>query len=354
MKIKSSIHNYTVEYDSIDNIKIEEGDFIICDNNLSNKVDTILDSQKHSYVVVPGLESFKEYKAIGNIIDTIIECGFRKNNRLIAIGGGVVQDITGFIASILYRGVEWHFYPTTLLSQGDSCIGGKTSINFGEYKNQIGNFYPPHKIIIDTNFLRTLPNSQILSGLGEMAHYFLIDGNESFNLYREELNDLNVNRKRGLIPKLSFLIKKSLEIKKRMIELDEFDEGPRRVFNYGHSFGHVIESMSEYKIPHGIAVAMGMDIANYISDRMGLISEEKYLEIRETLLPIYKGFMRDFNNVDFELFIDTLKKDKKNKGDELGLILTKGIGEMFLDYYEPNEIKLLLVDYYYKQYENTI
>ena len=168
----------------------------------------------------------------------------------------------------MYRGVDWIFFPTTLLAQGDSCIGSKTSINFGKFKNQVGGFYPPVNIYIDLAFLATLKDIDIKSGLGEMCHYYIVAGEEDFMRYKREydfaLSDKNV---------LAGIIARSLEIKKGYIEIDEFDQKERQVFNYGHSFGHAIESLTDYRIPHGIAVSYGMDMANFISVKLDYIPE---------------------------------------------------------------------------------
>ena len=125
-------------------------------------------------------EDQKSYEGLIPVIQELINSGFRKNHRLIGIGGGIIQDITAFIASIMYRGVSWLFFPTTLLAQGDSCIGSKTSINFSEFKNQVGGFYPPNKILINTGFLDTLSKGDLQSGLGEMSHYFVVAGKNDF------------------------------------------------------------------------------------------------------------------------------------------------------------------------------
>jgi 3-dehydroquinate synthase len=333
MEIKSSIHNYTYEFDSIDNLTIELGDYIIIDDNLH--VPSIHKSVANTPIYyVKANEYSKEYANITPIIDDIIKSGFRKNNRIIAIGGGVVQDITGFISSILYRGVKWVFYPTTLLSQGDSCIGGKTSINFKDLKNQLGNFYPPTKIVIDTNFLKTLPKIQIDSGIGEMSHYFFIDGLESFNFYK------NYNLSFGL----KDLIKKSLNIKKTMVELDEFDNGPRKVFNYGHTFGHSIESVTNYNVPHGIAVSYGMDIANFFSLKKGYISLKEYVEMKNVLNKIILN--NKLPNIDINMMVKSLSKDKKNIGENIGLILTKGVGNMFLEQNNISFVRKYLKEYF--------
>jgi 3-dehydroquinate synthase len=339
MEIKSTIHNYTLKFDSINNISIDKDDFVIVDGNLSGDFWSEIDSNPK--FVVDVTERSKEYSNITPIIDDIIKSGFRKNNKLIAIGGGVVQDITGFISSILYRGVKWVFYPTTLLAQGDSCIGGKTSINFGEFKNQLGGFYPPHEIIIDTNFLKTLPKLQMYSGIGEMAHYFFIEGRNSFDFFSDHIFHM------GQLD-VKALIEHSLEIKKCMVEIDEFDVGPRRVFNYGHSFGHAIESITNYDIPHGVAVSYGMDISNYVSMKMGYITKEEYDEMYKVLKLVHK--IKGLPHIDLDDMMESLSKDKKNIGTTLGLVLTKGLGNMFLEQVSPDIIKPILKDYFRNEY----
>ena len=276
MKIKSTIHDYLVSFgDYKDFIKetYSNGDIIIKDININYKDDNKI------IINIDSNENEKEYNKISSTIEYLIENNFKKSNKIFAIGGGVIQDICGFISSIYYRGVEWVFIPTTLLSQGDSCIGGKTSINFKNFKNQLGNFYPPQKIIIDTKLLQTLPENQIKSGLGEMLHYFIFSSYEDFLFFKEK----------SKIKDFESLIKRSLQIKKSVIEIDEKEEGIRKLFNYGHTFGHAIESMTNYTIPHGIAVCYGMDISNYISYQMGNLNEKEYLEMKEVFNEIKEG-----------------------------------------------------------------
>jgi 3-dehydroquinate synthase len=327
-KVKSIIQDYDVQFisdleTSLNNV-VQKEDYIIIDSKIKelyhDKLYDTLSSAKH--VFINANEVQKSYQGIIPIITELIESGFRKNHRLIAIGGGIIQDITAFIASIIYRGVEWIFYPTTLLSQCDSCIGSKTSINFGEYKNQIGGFYPPSKIFICSQFIDTLADAELKSGLGEMLHYYIISGKEDFEFYRNSYQKAFLDKEI-----LSTLIKRSLEIKKGYIEVDEFDKNIRQVFNYGHSFGHAIETLTNYKVPHGIAVSYGMDIANFISVRMGYISDE----IRNEIRGVTKYFWSEFPiyDINIDLFIKALSKDKKNVGNKLGLILNKGYGKIF-------------------------
>ena len=335
-KVKSIIHDYEVQFiDDFENIlnnELVNGDFLIIDNKIIEQHSIPLNPilEKYQYIGIDATEPQKSYQGIIPIIQALIEKGFRKNHRLIAIGGGITQDVTAFISSIIYRGVNWIFFPTTLLAQGDSCIGSKTSINFGEYKNQVGGFYPPNQIYIYPGFIDTLSDFEMKSGMGEMLHYFIVSGREDFQLYKDLYKEAFQNKKI-----LSRIIARSLEIKKGYIEKDEFDQNIRQVFNYGHSFGHAIESLTHYRIPHGIAVSYGMDIANFISVKMGFISEEIRNEIRVVTESIWQGYT--INDIDLQLFKKALSKDKKNVGTKLGLILNKGYGNIFKNVMDADE-----------------
>jgi len=326
--VHSSIHDYEVSFEDDFRIplenKIDQGDIILIDEKVHDLYKENLTSSFNNckHILITPLEEQKSYLKLSTIIEFLIESDFRKNHKLIAIGGGIVQDIAGFIASNMYRGVKWIFFPTTLLAQCDSCIGGKSSINFGKYKNQLGNFYPPYEIIINLGFLSTLTNLDIRSGLGEMIHFYLVSGEDDFNRIKSEyeasFSDKEV---------LKSLIHRSLQIKKKIIEIDEFDKKERLLFNYGHSFGHAIESKTNYRIPHGIAVCYGMDIANYLSLKFGYISEAIHQSIHELLEKNWQEIKLRSINVDE--FIDALKKDKKNVGSRVNVILSHGPGKMF-------------------------
>ena len=346
MTVKSSKHSYNVLF--VDhyllNLKddIVPGDVVTVDANIlelySHQLSTILKEVPH--IAIFPSEKQKSYQSVAPFINQLIETGFRKNNRLIAIGGGVVQDITAFISSILFRGVDWLFYPTTLLAQCDSCIGSKTSINFGEYKNQIGGFYPPKKITIDVNFLNSLPLIDFRSGMGEMLHYYLISGEDDFQRILKEYDLAFKNQK-----VLRELIFRSLNIKRDYVEIDEFDQGPRNIFNYGHSFGHALETLTGYTIPHGIAVSIGMDLANYISLKENYITQEMY-EQMHVLLKKNWGDV-SLPSIAIDDFIALLRKDKKAIGSEMHVILTKGVGQMFkAPLHATPEMKGIISDYF--------
>lgn len=302
---------------------LREGDFLIVDSHVASLHPALHDTlATFPHRLVEPTESAKSYEALGPVIAQLIERRFTRNNRLVAVGGGIVQDITAFIASILFRGVDWLFFPTNLLAQCDSCIGSKTSINFGAYKNQLGGFYPPAAIFIDVGFLRTLPAREIRSGLGEMMHYFLVSGEPDVAWAEPRLDAAF-----GSPGVLRELIHRSLAIKQPMIERDEFDEGPRNVFNYGHSFGHALESTTSYAVPHGIAVSFGMDLANCLSARASLMPMAVRNRVRPLLARIWHG--TDLPEIDLDRFLAALTRDKKNEGAQIKVILTRGPGDMF-------------------------
>ena len=220
----------------------------------------------------------------------------------------------------------------------------KTSINFDKYKNQIGNFYSPREIFIDLNFLKTLEERDLTSGLGEMAHYFLVASEEDFQRYKK---DYSIVRNSDEV--LKNLLQRSLEIKKLYIEIDEFDKKERQVFNYGHSFGHAIESLTNYEIPHGVAVSIGMDISNFMSVKYGYLKESKREEMRELLKQIWHGYT--IENIDLSKMEAALRKDKKNKDHLLGLILTAGPGKTFKEFKELDEnFSSWLKEYFEKEF----
>ncbi len=327
-KVKSIVHDYEVKF--IDNSsamlenEIKDGDVVIMDRKIIDLYPEIAGvvSKNNLLIDIEAHEKKKSYESLIPIINKLIKSGFRKNHRLIGVGGGITQDITAFIASIMYRGVDWIFFPTTLLAQGDSCIGSKTSINFGEFKNQVGGFYPPNKIYIDLNFLDTLSPADLQSGLGEMCHYFVVAGEKDFKQFKHDYKSAIADKS-----VLTKMVARSLTIKKSYIEIDEFDQNERQVFNYGHSFGHAIESLTNYEVPHGIAVSFGMDMANFISVKNKLLDSTVRIDIRELLQQIWQGY--DIKHLNVNKFCGALAKDKKNVGNELRLILCKGCGKVF-------------------------
>ncbi|MCX5786125.1 MAG: 3-dehydroquinate synthase [Elusimicrobia bacterium] len=270
-----------------------------------------------SLIILPISEELKSLKSVQMLYDRIVEFAPKKNMRLVSIGGGITQDITGFVASTLYRGIKWTFIPTTLLAQADSCIGGKTSLNYKNYKNLAGTFYPPSEIYISAGFLSTLKDSDYLSGLGEIAKLCIIGGEAEAKEFAGAVERM---LKRESAPLLCFL-RKALGIKKGYIEDDEFDSGRRNMLNFGHCFGHAIESATDFAVPHGLAVVYGIILANMVSRRRGLLSKDLEMFMRERILsPIIPPGMLSAG-IDGAAVVQGMKKDKKRTGAKLALVM---------------------------------
>jgi 3-dehydroquinate synthase len=284
-----------------------------------------------SVIQIEAVEESKSLEALPGIVDHLVRHGLRRGQTLVAIGGGIIQDITCFLSATMLRGVPWEFVPTTLLAQTDSCIGSKSSINCAGAKNILGTFTPPRIVYLGTGFLDTLSQTEIHSGVGEILKAHAIDGPASFNGVAADYPLLLTDR-----AVLLKHVRKALAIKKPYVELDEFDQKERLVFNYGHSFGHALEAATEFGIPHGIAVSMGMDLANLVAARLGVGAEEHYRRMHSVLSDNYAEFAA--TPVPPEKFFTALSKDKKNTGaNAVTLILPDKEGRIFRDTYSFDE-----------------
>jgi len=268
-------------------------------------------------------EQLKSFESVGPLLAWLSEHHVTSSSRLLAIGGGAVQDLCAFTASILFRGIDWIFIPTTLLAQCDSCIGSKTSINFQGVKNQLGTFFPPRQVILDHRLLTTLDRREIQSGIGEMFHYFLVHDEETFQWASER-----VEQALDQPDKLGELVWKSLHCKQPIVERDEFDAGPRKVFNYGHSFGHALEASTSPRLPHGIAVAIGMDLANTLAAHLKLWPISERERVRQVIRIAWQNVSID--RIDKGQFIASLKRDKKNVGQTIRVVLPHAVGDIRL------------------------
>jgi 3-dehydroquinate synthase len=292
------------------------------------------------------IEANEESKSLDQFpgyIDALVALNVRRGQPLVAIGGGITQDITCFIAATMMRGLPWIFYPTTLLAQSDSCVGSKSSINSGSVKNILGTFTPPEKVVIDVSFLGTLEKREIFSGIGEMLKVHAIDSPESFDHISSHYERILAES-----DAMEGFIYDSLLMKKKLIEVDEFDQGPRNVMNYGHSFGHAIESATHYAVPHGIAVTIGMDLANYVAMKLG-VSNSNHFERMHGVLDKNCELFRNVK-VDIELLMDALVKDKKNSATQLKLILPDQEGRIGIGFYDNDEHLIRSVCQYFDLY----
>jgi len=266
----------------------------------------------------PAGEDSKNWEIAGKIGRELIKKEFDRYSMIIAIGGGVVGDLAGFIASFYKRGIGYIQIPTTLLAQVDSSIGGKTGVNIPEGKNLFGTFYQPKAVFIDIEFLKTLPEEEIRNGLAEIIKYGMIQDSELFEYLEKNYSDRTDEF-------YLRIIKSSCQIKTKIVGQDEKEEELRKILNYGHTIGHAIESAQGYEVSHGRAIALGMVYEGKILHKLGLLNEEDLNKqnqlIKNIGLPIvYEGLPGDL--------IEIMKKDKKVKSGEIYFVLPIKIGEV--------------------------
>lgn len=267
-----------------------------------------------SSIRIPAAEDNKSLERTPELVRELSANGIRRDHLLVAVGGGITQDLTCFVASILFRGMDWMFLPTTLLAQADSCIGSKSSINAGATKNLVGTFFAPRAVSIATEFLKSLDGIDLRSGVGEMLKAHAIDGPATFDCIAADYEALFINPETMLA-----YVRRSLNIKKRLVEIDEFDRGPRNVMNYGHSFGHAIEAATDFAIPHGIAVTMGADFANFVAARLNFSTPAHFRRMHPVLRRNYRGY--EDVVIPVSRVLAALGRDKKNVGGDLVLVL---------------------------------
>jgi len=281
-------------------------------------------SKKVFLYILPAGEKSKSLKSFNSILEELADLKFDRTDCLIALGGGMVGDISGFVASSYLRGIDFIQIPTTLLSQVDSSVGGKTAINISQGKNLVGAFYNPKKVLISINYLKSLTEKEYRSGLGEVIKY-------AFILNRKLYKILSSNPKLVLSRNTKILediIYESIKTKASIVSKDEREQGVRALLNFGHTFGHAIEAKNNYKnISHGEAVVLGMVIASKVSHLEGLINEKEYQEIK--LLITSMGLDIDYKKYKYEDLKPYLMNDKKVALGKLNLILLKKIGSAF-------------------------
>lgn len=347
IQIHSRLYDYTVDFiNDFTEIFAEfqdEAAFVI-DKNVFH-----LYREKFSFIDVGKIyfmdpeEDKKTMDTVMEIISFWKELGVRKNWKILCCGGGISQDVTTIASNLFLRNIEWYFFPTTLLSMCDSCIGGKCGINLGQYKNQIGVFYPPKKIFIDTRFLETLSEADYLNGWGELLK-FSLTSDASF------YKDVKMEEKYIPFEGIDNYIYKGLLTKKIIIEEDEFESDLRRVLNYGHTFGHALEAYTNHEVPHGKAVIWGIDVVNYIAYKEGLISEEIYKDIK---FLIKKAFIKkEIVIKDPESLFSIIKTDKKVKGSKLAFAMLDALSHLIVYPMEIDEkLKGMFEDYLEETHE---
>lgn len=343
MQIQSHSHPYTVTEsgsvaEALSALVAGEMPFFLVDRKVAElypRQFAVMPAER--MYLIEATEEAKSYEQLVPVFCWLLDSRCQRGSHLVVIGGGVLQDIGCFIASVLFRGIRWTLLPTTLLAQCDSCIGSKSSLNINRFKNQLGTFYSPHEVRLVFEFLGTLARAEILSGLGEAIKLHLIDGEASVEQLRQKLA---VTGTENLA--VREIVWDSLRIKKRFIEEDEFDRGVRNLLNYGHTFAHAFESASRYAIPHGIAVTLGVACATIFSEQQGMVPLGYYRQLAEWLRPYFGGHEATVRRLDLPAVAAAMKLDKKNVGDQITFILTRGAGRMEKTRLNANEVPGLL------------
>jgi 3-dehydroquinate synthase len=271
-------------------------------------------------VVIKVSEEEKDLAGAERVIVDLLRLGISREQRLLAVGGGVVQDLATFVAQIYKRGLAWTYVPTTLMAMADSCIGGKSSINVGTVKNVVGGFHPPARVVIDPRFLSTLSETALAAGLAEAAKISYCRGPECFDQYLERYDSFGAEPV-GLLSHV-------LEAKKWFVEVDEFDHRERRLLNFGHTFGHALEPAVGHRLAHGTAVAVGMlSAAAHHQARPSEALARLTQHCRE-LLQRSDGVQEALAAFDLETFKATFLNDKKHAAGAFHLILPSEAGSV--------------------------
>ena len=298
-------------------------------------IEMLISNYQAEIILLDDGENSKSIDSAMKSIGQLAQLSANKETLLIAYGGGTVSDHVGFVSSIFKRGIKYINVPTTLIGMIDASIGGKTALNIGEIKNQIGTFYQPVKIFIDLDLLDKMPLEIIDDGLGEMFKYSILKGENLLN----EFKDYLISRDSKLLYQL---INECCKIKLDIVKLDELDENLRKTLNLGHTFGHAIESESKNKVSHGMAVINGILMEIFLSFKKGFITGDELDKIESISACLIKEKYK-INNVD--KFVNFMMDDKKNNNDKIGIIMIEKIGKVDLKYFTYTEIKSFIGSY---------
>jgi len=283
-------------------------------------------------IEVPDTERSKSMGTALRIYDELISHRIEREAPVIAFGGGVVGDLAGYVSATFLRGLPLIHLPTTLLAQVDSCIGGKTAVNYLNFKNIVGVFKNPEIVLIDPDLLQTLPEREIKNGVAEIIKYGVIGDPSLFSLLEKRMDDIFESDPLFL----EEIIYRCCKIKIDIVEKDERETGLRRILNYGHTIGHAIETASNFAISHGEAVAIGMCAAGRIAEKLGIFND---VERQERLIKI-AGFSINLSNFDVEDLIRIMHFDKKVKNSKINFVLPRRIGDVVIRDNIPKKILL--------------
>jgi len=311
-------------------------------NNLfgSKVVGSLEENNFHTIVLeIPDGEKYKSLKTANMLYDRLLSCGVDRKSCIISLGGGVIGDLAGFVAATYMRGIPFVQVPTTLLAQLDSSVGGKTAVNHSKGKNLIGAFYQPKLVWIDIKTLKTLPKRELKTGLAEAIKYAMISDEKLFDYLK---NNIHCVKKLDRTV-LKHIITECCRIKADIVEKDEKENGLRTILNYGHTFGHALETLTNYKFRHGEAVAIGMICAADTSKKMAKINEENVSEqenlIRSAGLPT-----KIEQKISARTIVRIMQLDKKMLNGRMRMVLPRAIGQVFVDDHVPTTTLLEVLE----------
>ncbi len=317
--------------------------FILVDENTATHCYPIFLDKLHStfdfqLIEIPSGEIHKNLETCVSVWNKITEFGADRKSLLVTLGGGVITDLGGFVASCFKRGIDFVNIPTTLLSMVDASVGGKTGVDLGVLKNQIGLFANPQMVIVDDTYLKTLPPREITSGMAEIIKYGLTYDMKLFNQIKETKNQ-HINQ----------LIHRSIEIKNEVVLQDPKEKHLRKILNFGHTLGHAIESFylessTKETLTHGEAIAIGMICESYLSSKLLNFSSSKVAEVKDVILSIYPKITLDKN--DFPAIMDLLKHDKKNVSGNVNFVLLFDFEDYKIDCKVSDELIIESLEYY--------
>jgi 3-dehydroquinate synthase len=340
INVKLKSHSYPVvigkgAFNKLSNLieskKLHQNLFFVIDKNVEKHFGHSIKNYfnefngKKYYYSLDASEKSKSFEELKKVYSVLLEQRFGRDTLLIAIGGGVTGDLAGFAASTFMRGIQIAHVPTTLTACVDSSIGGKTAINFNYYKNIIGSFHHPQFVLCNTNFLHTLPEIEMISGLGEIIKYAFTTNNEFYNFVEKNINSI-LTYNASVLEKV---ITDSINYKVSVVTQDEKELSLRKVLNFGHTFAHAIERELKNKIKHGEAVTAGIVCALYLSYKKKLLSKD-LLEQYKTL-PLKLKLSKSLKTVEPDRIYENMFADKKNRNGQINFVLIRDIGEMVMD-----------------------